>query len=119
VAAGRALIGNELRHRTDARHAADRRWAFAQARTILGQILKLDRHAAKLTVSVKRYNSGMFLIEHLIRSGVLTLFAAKAGTIGFGRCLLFQPKLTRSLKPAAMPAAYEIGAGISVPPRHR
>jgi hypothetical protein len=84
VAAGRALIGNELGHRTDARHAADRRWAFAQARTVLGQILKLDRHAAKLTVPGKRYNSGMFLKEHLIRSGVLTLFAAKPAPSALG-----------------------------------
>jgi hypothetical protein len=84
VAAGRALIGNELRHRTDARHAADRRWAFAQARTVLGQILKLDRHAAKLTVPVKRHNSGMSLKEHLIRSGMLTLFAAKPAPSALG-----------------------------------
>jgi len=118
VSAGRALIGNELRHRTDARHAADRRWAFAQARTVLGQILKLDRHAAKLTVPVKRYNSGMSLKEDLIRSGALTLFAAKAARLALGAAGPFQPKLTRSLKPAAMPAAYEIGAGISVPPSH-
>jgi len=89
VSAGRALIGNELRHRTDARHAADRRRAFAQARTVLGQILKLDRHAAKLTVPVKRYNSGMFLIEHLIRSGVLTLFAAKAAPSALGAACYF------------------------------
>jgi hypothetical protein len=60
VSAGRALIGNELGHRTDARHAADRRGAFTQASAVFGKILKLDCHGAKLAVLRKRYNSGMF-----------------------------------------------------------
>jgi hypothetical protein len=77
VSAGRAQIGNEFGHRTDARHAADRHWAFTQASAVFGKIEKLDRHAANLAVPVKRNNSGMFLKAHPIRSGVLTLFAAK------------------------------------------
>jgi hypothetical protein len=60
VSAGPALIGDELGHRTEARHAADRRWAFTQARALFGKIVKLNRHAANLAVPGKGYNSGMF-----------------------------------------------------------
>ena len=51
VPACRALIGDKLGHGTDTRHATHRRRAFAQASTILGQILELDRHAANVAVA--------------------------------------------------------------------
>jgi len=90
VSAGRALIGNEFGHRTDARHAADRHWAFTQASAVFGKIEKLDHHAANLAVPVKRHNSGMFLRAHPIRLGVVTLIRRKAGASVFGRSLPIQ-----------------------------
>ena len=64
VPTGRAMVRNQFQHSAKARHAADRRRAFAQAGAVIWQIAKLRQrsaHAERLWCNAKRTIQGSAL----------------------------------------------------------